>query len=183
MRMWRVARCVECDRTMSLVVESVARGFRCRKTGSARDDATWCDATLRRRCAAVARGRRHLACARSPTFHGMPTRGVTFARYLRKVHIEWCPFKPKAVGPVFFGEIHTKQIFDAVPKLAITKALVVAPTKEGAPFVDQAKFTFADGSEKTLDFTGIHVRDVLEELDGENVRIQVEERKRGRPFS
>ena len=62
----------------------------------------------------------------------MPTRGVTFARYLRKVHIEWCPFKPKAVGPVFFGEIHTKQIFDAVPKLAITKALVAAPTKEGA---------------------------------------------------
>ena len=122
-------------------------------------------------------------CARSPTFHGMPTRGVTFARYLRKVHIEWCPFKPKAVGPIFFGEIHTKQIFDAVPKLAITKALVAAPTKEGAPFVDQAKFTFADGSEKTLDFTGIHVRDVLEELDGENVRIQVEERKRGRPFS
>ena len=113
----------------------------------------------------------------------MPTRGVTFARYLRKVHIEWCPFKPKAVGPIFFGEIHTKQIFDAVPKLAITKALVAAPTKEGAPFVDQAKFTFADGSEKTLDFTGIHVRDVLEELDGENVRIQVEERKRGRPFS
>ena len=113
----------------------------------------------------------------------MPTRGVTFARYLRKVHIEWCPFKPKAVGPIFFGEIHTKQIFDAVPKLAITKALVAAPTKEGAPFVDQAKFTFADGSEKTLDFTGIHVRDVLEELDGDNVRIQVEERKRGRPFS
>ena len=151
--------------------------------GSARYDATRCDASLAstlRSCRARSPSPRR---ARSPTFHGMPTRGVTFARYLRKVHIEWCPFKPKAVGPIFFGEIHTKQIFDAVPKLAITKALVAAPTKEGAPFVDQAKFTFADGSEKTLDFTGIHVRDVLEELDGENVRIQVEERKRGRPFS
>ena len=145
----------------------------------------------RRRCwwprgrAAVGRAEppEHHALRALANFHGMPTRGVTFARYLRKVHIEWCPFKPKAVGPIFFGEIHTKQIFDAVPKLAITKALVAAPTKEGAPFVDQAKFTFADGSEKTLDFTGIHVRDVLEELDGENVRIQVEERKRGRPFS
>ena len=95
-----VARCVECDRTMSLVVESVASGKKREVPGTTPRGATQSrvDVALLSRAVAVTS-----ACARSPTFHGMPTRGVTFARYLRKVHIEWCPFKPKAVGPIFFG--------------------------------------------------------------------------------
>jgi hypothetical protein len=107
---------------------------------------------------------------------------------LRKVHVEWCPFKPKAVGPVFFSEIHTNTIKDAAPKLTVSKALLPKPREPAdgsAPaFLDRAHVTFADGSERTIDFSEVPtIRDILEELDSENVRIAQEERKRGKPFS
>lgn len=140
---------------------------------------------LRQRCL-----RRTAACSRScaDPDGAMPLRGVSFARYLRKVHVEWCPFKPKAVGPVFFSEIHTNTIKDAAPKLTVSKALLPKPREPAdgsAPaFLDRAHVTFADGSERTIDFSEVPtIRDILEELDSENVRIAQEERKRGKPFS
>ena len=110
----------------------------------------------------------------------MPARGTTFARYLRTVHVEWCPFKPRAVGPVLFAELHTKQIMTAVPKLNISKALLPNPASE--PFPDRAKLGFADGSERVLDLTGLTLRDILEEINSENVRLLQLERDRGKPF-
>ena len=111
----------------------------------------------------------------------MPARGVAFARYLRKVHVEWCPFKAKATAPIFFQEIHTQKIMDSVPKLTITKAIrprVASSDME----LDRTKLTFADGSERVIDLTGLKLTDIIEEIGMENVRIQNEERTRGRPF-
>lgn len=117
-------------------------------------------------------------------------RGVAFARYLRKVHIEWSPFKPKAVGPIFFQEMHTKKIMEATPKLTISKALhqsapvnIAAAASDALPaYTDRTTLTFADGTEKMLDFDGIKLGDILDEIEMENVRIQRLERERGRPF-
>ena len=117
-------------------------------------------------------------------------RGVAFARYLRKVHIEWCPFKPKAVGPIFFQEIHTRKIMDATPKLTISKALhqstpahVAAANSDALPaYTDRTTLTFADGTERMITFDGIKLGDVIDEIEMENVRIQRLERERGRPF-
>ena len=115
----------------------------------------------------------------------MPARGVSFARYLRNVHIEWCPFKTRAVAPIFFLEMHTRKIKEAVPKLNISKSLLPSPPAGGddaAAFIDRTRLTFVDGSEKVIAFDGHTIRDILEEIDEENVRILHEERKRGKPF-
>ena len=112
----------------------------------------------------------------------MPARGVSFARYIRAVHVEWCPFKPRAVGPVFFGEMHTKKIMDSVKGLTVTKAILAKPAT-AEEHVDRAKLTFVDKSERTIDFAGMTLRDVLEEIDSESVRISQEERKRGKAFT
>lgn len=113
-------------------------------------------------------------------------RGTQFARYLRQVHVEWCPFKPKALAPIFFQELHSKPVMDAVPKLSITKSLFTtrSPTDAAPSYVDRTHITFADGVKKTFDFSMVEkLSDVMEEIDMENVRIQGEERARGKPFS
>ena len=109
-------------------------------------------------------------------------RGTAFARYLRKVHVEWCPFKPRAVGPIFFSELHSTSLLSAIPKLSVSKSIARRPHSADAPFVDRAQITFACGTERTLDFTGLKLSDVMEEIDMENARIVNEERTRGRPF-
>ena len=109
-------------------------------------------------------------------------RGVAFARYLRKVHVEWCPFKPKALGPVFFAELHNRPLLNAMPKLAVTKALVAKPRADDGLFVDRARLTYACGTEKVMEFDGLKLGDILEEIDVENARIKQEEAVRGRPY-
>ena len=108
-----------------------------------------------------------------------------FARYLRKVHVEWCPFKPKALAPIFLQEIHTSKVQSTFPKLAVSKALLPAPrgTTASPSYLDRTRITFADGSEKLFDFTDLKLNDLIEELEMENTRIQRDERDRGRPFS
>ena len=113
----------------------------------------------------------------------MPPRGHAFARYLRKVQIEYCPFKPKAVAPIFFQEIHTKQIKAAMPKLEVSKKIMPAPAGESLSFIDRARLTFVDGSEKVYEFEGMSVRDVLEQISSDNVAIQQKERQRGKAFT
>lgn len=107
------------------------------------------------------------------------SRGTAFARYLRKVHVEWCPFKPKAIAPIFLQELQSSKISAAMPKLTLSKNLL--STREVG--IDRTRITFACGTEKVFDFDGLKLSDVLEEIDMENTRIQGEERKRGRPFS
>ena len=111
-------------------------------------------------------------------------RGTAFARYLRKVHVEWTAFKPKALAPVFLQELHTKTIMDATPKMTISKKLLSTPQDAAAPpaFIDRTRITFACGTEKVFDLAGLKLSDIIEEIEMENVRIQREERDRGRPF-
>jgi hypothetical protein len=115
-------------------------------------------------------------------------RGTAFARYLRKVHVEWCPFKPKALGPVFLQEISSRAIVEAVPKMAISKQLartparIAAETEAPPAYVDRVHLTFADGSERQLELSGLLLGDVIDEINMENVRILRAERERGRPF-
>ena len=138
----------------------------------------------------LSRGARRRPSGRTPLVVVVPCdaampklRGTDFARYLRKVHVEWCPFKPKALGPIFFQELHAPPILQAVPKMTISKALLRKPADDAA-FVDRTHITFADGETKTYDFSVItKMVDIMDEIHTENVRIQALERERGRPFS
>ena len=114
----------------------------------------------------------------------MPTRGVAFARYLRKVHVQWCPFKPRAVAPVLYQEMHAKAILNSFPKLVVSKRVLSKPAAavEEHAYTDQAQLAFVDGSERSLDLAGLTLRDIMEEIDSDNVRIAVAERARGKPF-
>ena len=108
---------------------------------------------------------------------------MSWARYLRAVHVEWCPWKPKALAPPWFQYVSTPKVLAASPKLSITKALVDQPPA-ATDFVDRTQLTFADGSKQQLDFNQVgKLRDILELIDQENGRISQEEAKRGKPFS
>ena len=107
---------------------------------------------------------------------------ASWARYLRKVHIEWCPWKPKANSPAWLGVVGTRRVAAASPKLEITKKLLTQPSDPSAPMVDQTTLTYADGTEQQLDLNVISVSDLLEEIDMTNGRLSAEEATRGRPW-
>jgi hypothetical protein len=106
----------------------------------------------------------------------------SWARYLRKVHIEWCPWKPKANSPAWLGVVGTRRVAEASPKLVITKDLLAKSADLEAPLVDRTTLTYADGTEQQLDLNIVSVRDVLEEIEMANGRLSAEEATRGRPF-
>ena len=106
-----------------------------------------------------------------------------WARYLRQVHIEWCPWKPKAIAPAFLGHIGTAQIAEAVPKLQISKKVLPRPASTAAEYVDRIILTYADDSKKALDLgDDLKLRDIMEEIDIDNGRLAAAEQERGRPF-
>ena len=100
-----------------------------------------------------------------------------WARFLRKVHVSFCPFTHSATPAVWLKEISTRKVSAAAPKLQVTKTLL--PRGAGAATTD---LTFADGTQQRLELSAVQIRDVLEEIELINVRISQEEQKRGRPF-
>ena len=113
----------------------------------------------------------------------MAARGVAWAKYLRKVHCEWMPFNPKAQAPIWLDRVSCKKIAAANTKLSITKQLLPRAGGSGE-MADRTHLTFADGTSVTLELNGtVEVKDIVEEIDIINGRLQQEEAKRGKPFS
>lgn len=105
---------------------------------------------------------------------------ATWARYLRKVNVQFCPFSESATPAVFLKEISTRKVAAASPKLQISKSLL--PTAAASPPA-VADLTYADGSEQRLELAAMQIRDVLEEIELSNGRISQLEQERGKPFS
>ena len=105
-----------------------------------------------------------------------------WARYLRKVEVTWCPWKPKAQGLPWYQFVTSNSVKEASPKIEITKTLVAPPQSEGADMKDSTILTFADGSKETIDLTSVDVKGVVESILITNGRISTEEAKRGKPF-
>ena len=101
-----------------------------------------------------------------------------WARYLRKVHVAYCPFSANATPAVFLKEISTKQVAAISPKLAVSKTLL-PNVGDAKPFTE---LTYADGSKGRLELGAIQIRDVIEEIEMSNVRVSHLELKRGKPF-
>ena len=102
-----------------------------------------------------------------------------WARYLRKVHVAYCPFSGNATPAVFLKEISTKQVAAISPKLAVSKTLLALNMGDSKPFTE---LTYADGSKGRLELGAIQIRDVIEEIEMSNARISQLELKRGKPF-
>ena len=103
-----------------------------------------------------------------------------WARYLRTVHVQYCPFTHGATPAAWLAMITTKKVKQASPKLAITKELLPQRKAGAAP---TASLAFADGSTTELDLSSMQVRDILETIDMANGQIAQAEAARGRPFS
>lgn len=108
----------------------------------------------------------------------MSAKNGRWARYLRKVHVEWTPFKPKACAPIVLAQMQTSKIMAASPKLEVTKKLLQNPT-----FIDRTTITFANGATHTIELDNKAMGDVIEEIDIINGSIVQEEAKRGKPFT
>ena len=104
-----------------------------------------------------------------------------WARYLRKVHVEWCPWKPGAIAPAWLAHVSTPKIAEAVPKLNVSHKMLPKP-KEGDPFVDRTPITYADGSTDVFTFEKLKLRDILDEVEMASGRIAAIEQKRGKTF-
>ena len=99
------------------------------------------------------------------------------------MHVEFCPLSTTATTGALLQTAATKMVREASPKLEFSRKLLPLP-KEGAPPSPQlAVLTYVDGHVQTLDLSSIQIRDVLEEIDLQNGRLDAEAMKRGRPWS
>ena len=103
----------------------------------------------------------------------------TWARYLRKVHVAFCPFSAVATPAAWLQTVSTRKVMAASPKLSISKTLL-PKASDSAP---TTKLTFVDGSEEVIQLDAAKIRDILEVVDMNNGRIAQAELERGRPFS
>jgi hypothetical protein len=108
----------------------------------------------------------------------------TWARYLRKVHVTWCPYTANATPSAFLATVTTTGVRNKVPALQVSHELLQGPkgadSQEAPP--SRTTVTYADGSEDVFDLSTMQVRDIIEMIDNSNGRIAAEEIKRGRPF-
>ena len=103
-----------------------------------------------------------------------------WARYLRKAHVEFCPFQSRATAGALLDRLTSRSVKAESPKLAVTKMLL--PRASSAP-PQTTKFTFVDGSEQMFDISELNLSDIVEEIDLINGRIAQVEAERGKPFS
>ena len=103
----------------------------------------------------------------------------TWARYLRKVHVSFCPFSSVATPAAWLETVSTRKVMAVSPKLSVSKTLL-PKASDGAP---TTKLTFADGSEEVIQLEDVILRDILDVIDMNNGRIAQAEVERGRPFS
>uniref|UniRef100_A0A7S0Q5Y3 Uncharacterized protein n=1 Tax=Coccolithus braarudii TaxID=221442 RepID=A0A7S0Q5Y3_9EUKA len=104
-----------------------------------------------------------------------------WARYLRKVHLEFSPLSATSSSLGFLGFITTPKIREAVPKLQVsTKRLTQCA--EGVPLQTLA-LTFVDGNEAILDISSVQIREILAEIEMHNGRLEMEAMKRGKPWA
>lgn len=107
-------------------------------------------------------------------------RAMSWAKYLRKVDIAFCPFTPSATPAVWLKEVSTRKVAAISPKLQVSKQLLPRATD---PATATTQITYADGSKQEFELTAMQVRDILEEIEMTNVRISQAEAERGKPFS
>ena len=104
---------------------------------------------------------------------------ATWARYLRKVNVSYCPFAETSTPAAWLAAVTTKTVSLASPKLEVSKTLL---SRAGNP-EPTSQLSFADGSSQTFKLESMQVRDIIEEIELCNVRIAQLETERGRPFS
>mmetsp|Transcript_73801 Transcript_73801/g.123291 ORF Transcript_73801/g.123291 Transcript_73801/m.123291 type:complete len:112 (+) Transcript_73801:33-368(+) len=104
-----------------------------------------------------------------------------WARFLRRVEIEFCPFQAKGTTLGFLHDINTKKVKMSVPKLqVVTKRL-------GRPAGDEIarqclKMTYVDGKEMTIDVSNLKLRDIYAEIEVQTGRLETEAMRSGKPW-
>lgn len=83
---------------------------------------------------------------------------MSWARHLRKVHVEWHPFSAPATAQAWFGVATAKKVLVHSPKLKVSKALFETSATAGEPPAPQTVLTFVDGSKQSLDLSAMLVR-------------------------
>ena len=105
------------------------------------------------------------------------------ARYLRAVHVEYCPFTAGSCGPGFLSLVRTPRVAEVAPKLEISHALLRKPADGATPPPEKLTLKFVDGATRSLDLSANRTQDVLEEIDLENGRLDTEALQRGKPWA
>ena len=105
------------------------------------------------------------------------------ARYLRAVHVEYCPFTAGSCGPGFLSLVRTPRVAEVAPKLEISHALLRKPADGAPPPPEKLTLKFVDGATRSLDLSANRTQDVLEEIDLENGRLDTEALQRGKPWA
>jgi len=105
-----------------------------------------------------------------------------WARYLRKVHVEFCPFTTSPTSAAFLAQIATNKVREASPQLQLSRKMLPRPASGADQPQQLATLTYVDGFEQTIDMAPVQIRDVLEEIDLVNGRLEGEAQQRGRPW-
>jgi len=105
-----------------------------------------------------------------------------WARFLRKAHVEFCPFDSSASGLGFYQMLTAPSVRKAVPKLAVKAKREVAPLAKDVLAAQRLKLTFVDGSEHEHDIRPLTIKDILLEIEMQNGRLEMEAMKNGKPW-
>lgn len=108
---------------------------------------------------------------------------ASWARHLRKVEVSFCPFTTTPTTGAFLAQIATKKVREASPQLKFSRNVLPRQLEGGDTPAQTAVLTYVDGTEQTIDMAPVQIRDVLEEIDLVNGRLESEASARGRPWS
>jgi len=95
-----------------------------------------------------------------------------WARYLRGVQVEFCPFSSTASSVDFLGRVQSRRVREASPKLEV-KAQPLAPAADGAPPAQQLHLTYIDGKAVTIDTSKLTTDDIIDTITLENGRLDM----------
>jgi hypothetical protein len=94
-----------------------------------------------------------------------------WARYLRKAHVEFCPFSSSASSLDFLGRVQSRKVRDASPKLEVKAQPLVHAAESAA---QQLHLTYVDSKAVTIDTSKMTTDDIIETITLENGRLDME---------